>query len=146
MNAPFTPVDSYADVRALLQLLVDPVATKQRLDELIAQETATKEQIAALNDMAADTRRLHSQAEALNIVSNNRKTALDAREAELDARAETLEQSESTRSDAALRRREAAVKAREEALARETDRVAAIRIDYEGRLTKIKNLTVTLEK
>jgi DNA anti-recombination protein RmuC len=137
---------AYGDLAALLTILADPERTKQRLDELVAQEAATKEQIATLNGMAADTRRLHSAAEATNIVSNNRKTALDAREAELDERAKNLEQSESTRSDAALRRREAAVQAREEAATREAERLAAIRADYEGRLEKIKNLTVTLER
>jgi hypothetical protein len=146
MNAPFTPVDNYADLGALLRLLVDPVATQQRLDELIAQQTATKAEIATLNEMAADTRRLHSAAEAMNIVLTNRKTALDAQAAALDARAETLEQSESARSDAALRRREAAVLAREQGATREADRLAALRTDYEGRLAKIKNLTTTLER
>jgi F0F1-type ATP synthase epsilon subunit len=67
LNPPITPIDlsgGYADVSALLTILADPAAHKARLDELIAQETAAKEQIAALNDMAADTRRLHSAAEA----------------------------------------------------------------------------------
>jgi hypothetical protein len=87
MNA-FTPVDSHsaaADLSALLQLLTDPVATKARLDELCAQEAATKEQIATLNAMAAETRRLHSTAMATGIVLENRRTALDKREEELEA-------------------------------------------------------------
>jgi hypothetical protein len=149
LNPPITPIDlsgGYADVSALLTILADPVKTKQRLDELVAQEAATKEQIATLNGMAAETRRLHSAAQATNIVSDNRKAALDAREAEIQQRAEQLELSESTRADAALRRREAACTAQEAANKRESERLAAMRADYEGRLAKIKNLTVTLEK
>jgi hypothetical protein len=144
MNAPITFNDSYADVSALLKILADPAAHKARLDELIAQEAAAKEQIAALNEMAADTRRLHSAAEATNIVSNNRKTALDTREAELDTRTQALELAEATRSHKALQRREAAVQAREEAVAREEKRLAAVKTDLEGKHAKIKNLAGTL--
>jgi hypothetical protein len=135
----------YADVAALLAILADPEKTKQRLDELIAQENATKEQIAALNEMAADTRRLHSTAEAENIVSNKRKTALDTREAELDTRAQALELTEATRSHKALQRREAAVQAREEVVAREEKRLAAVKTALEGMHDKIKNLAGTLQ-
>jgi hypothetical protein len=139
-NPPITDLHGgYADVSALLTILADPEKTKQRLDELIAQETATKEQIAALNDMAADTRRLHSTAAATNIVSDNRKTALDAREAELDARAKSLESTEA-RSDAALRRREAAVQQREAAAKQEAERLATIRTDLETKIARIKKL------
>jgi hypothetical protein len=133
-----------ADLAALLALLVDPAATKQRLDELIAQETATREQIAALNAMAADTRRLHSAAEATNIVSSNRKTALDTREAELDTRAATLELTEATRSHKALQRRENAVQAREEMATREAERLAVLRSEYEAKHAKIKGLAGAL--
>jgi len=145
MNA-FTPVDLNVgtDLSALLQLLVDPAKTKARLDELIAQEKAAKDQIAALNEMAADTRRLHTSAEAANIVSNNRKTALDAREADLDTRAQALELTEGTRSHKALQRREAAVQAREEAVAREEKRLTALEADCKNRLDKIKNFAGNL--
>jgi uncharacterized protein (DUF3084 family) len=147
MNAPFTPDlrGASADLADLLALLVDPAATKQRLDELIAQENATKAQIAALNEMAADTRRLHSAAEATNIVSTNRKTVLDTREAELDTRTAALELTEATRSHKALQRREAAVQAREEAAAREEKRLATVKTDLEGKHDKIKNLAGTLQ-
>jgi hypothetical protein len=145
-NPPITDLHSgYADVAALLAILADPEKTKQRLDELIAQENATKEQIAALNEMAADTRRLHSTAEAENIVSNKRKAALDTREAELDTRAQALELTEATRSHKALQRREAAVQAREEVVAREEKRLAAVKTDLEGMHDKIKNLAGTLQ-
>lgn len=149
LNPPITPIDlsgGYSDVSALLKILVDPTTHKARLDELIAQEAATKEQIAALNAMASETRRLHSTAQATNIVSDNRKAALDAREHELEERAKQLEQSESTRSDAALRRRENAVEAKEEALKREADRLSALRTDLEGRLGKIEHLATSLER
>jgi len=145
MNAPFTPVDPQSSpADALLKILADPVAHKARLDELIVQETAAKEQIATLNAMAADTRRLHSAAEAQNIVSNNRKAALDAREAELDERAKSLEQTEAKRSEAALRRRENAVQAREEAATREAERLAVLRSEYEAKHARIKDLSTTL--
>jgi hypothetical protein len=150
MNAPFNgpipPVDLHgtSDRAALLALLVDPEKTKARLDELIAQEKATQERIDALNEMAADTRRLNSAAQALNIVSDNRKTALDAREAEIQQRAEQLELSEATRSDAALRRREAACTAQTEANKRETERLAAIRTDYEAKLAQIAKIKANL--
>jgi hypothetical protein len=146
-NPPITDLrGAYDDVAALLTILADPTMHKARLDELIAQEKATKEQIAALNAMAGETRRLHSTAAATNIVSDNRKTELDAREAEIEERANNLERSESTRSDAALRRRESAVESRENAAKAELDRLAAIRRDLETKLGKIKGLTATLER
>jgi hypothetical protein len=144
-NPPLTDLHGgYADVSALLTILADPEKAKQRLDELVAQETAAKEQIAALNDMAADTRRLHSAAEATNIVSTNRKAALDAREADLDTRAQALELTEATRSHKALQRREAACLAREEAATREEKRLAAVKADLEGKHASIKSLADNL--
>ena len=143
MNAPFTP-DShgfYADgVYALLTILSDPAKHKQRLDELLAQENAAKEQIAMLNDMSADTRRLHTAAEATNIVSNKRKAALDQREADLDTRAQALELTEATRSHKALQHREAAVQAREDAVAREEKRLATVKSGLDEKHAKIKSL------
>jgi hypothetical protein len=124
----------------------DSTTHSQRLNELIAQETATKAEIATLNAMAAETRRPHSTAQATNIVSDNRKAALDKREAELDERAKNLDLSEATKSDAALRGREAAVSAREEVNKREGERLAAMRRDLEGRLGKVRNLATTLER
>jgi seryl-tRNA synthetase len=147
LNSPIAPIDlsgGYRDVSALLQLLIDPVQTKQRLDELVAQENAAKEQIAALNEMAADTRRLNSAAKAIEIVGNNRKTALDAREAELDERAKRLEQNEGRLSAASLQKRENLVAAREQAALLEADRLAVMRADLEGKHAKIKNLSATL--
>jgi uncharacterized protein (DUF3084 family) len=149
MFSPPNPVDlsgGYADVSALLQLLIDPVRTKQRLDELVKQEKATSARLAELNDMAGETRRLHSTAQATNIVSDNRKAALDAREAEIEERAKGLEQSEARHSAASLQRRENAADAKEEALKREADRLAAMRTDLEGRLGKIKHLATSLER
>jgi hypothetical protein len=144
MNAPFTPVDNYADLGALLRLLVDPAATKQRLDELIAQQAATRAEIETLNAMASETKRLHNTAQATNIVLQRREAALDAREAEADAREARLDQSEATRSDANLRHRESAAEAKEEALKREADRLAAMRADYQAKLEKLKGFTATL--
>jgi ribosomal protein L16 Arg81 hydroxylase len=147
MNAPFVPDDlqsGYADAFALLKILADPAAHKQRLDELVAQENATNEQIAALNEMAGDTRRLHTAAQAATIVLNNRKTALDTREAEIDTRAQALELTEATRSHKALQRREAAVQAREGEAVREEKRLAAVKTDLEGKHASIKGLADTL--
>ena len=144
MNAPITFNGAYDDVSALLKILADPATHKARLDELIAQEAATKEQIAALNEMADETRRANTTAQATEIVLNNRKTALDAREAEIAERAKNLELSEATRSDAALRRREAAVQTREAAATREAERLAAIKTDLEGKHAKVKDLVGAL--
>jgi hypothetical protein len=144
-NPPITDLHgAYDDLSRLLAVIADPVQTKQRLDELIAQEAAAKEQIAALNEMAGETRRLNSAAQATTIVLNNRKTALDAREADLDTRAQALELTEGTRSHKALQRREAAVQAREEAAAREEKRLATVKTDLEGKLEKIKHLATGL--
>jgi chromosome segregation ATPase len=148
MNAPFAPVDVHSDythVTALLTILADPAAHKARLDELIAQEKAAKEQIAALNDMAADTRRQHSAAQATTIVLNNRKAALDARVTALDERQKTIESSEAARSDASLQRREAAAHAQEMANKRESERLAALRTDLQAKHDRIKNLAGTLD-
>jgi hypothetical protein len=142
-NPPITPVDlhaGYADVSALLTILADPAAHKQRLDQLIEQENSVKAQIAALNEMADDTRRQNSAAQAATIVADRRKLALDQREAALDERAATLDQAENLRSDTALRRREAAVTAREEAAGKETQRLAALRATTEAKAERIKNL------
>jgi uncharacterized protein (DUF3084 family) len=78
--------------------------------------------------MAASTRRQNSAAEALTIVLNNRKTALDAREAELGELAKGHEQATAAQKQAAqqteqkFRQREADVARREAAVAqREAD-------------------------
>jgi hypothetical protein len=146
MLAPFTPVDPHnADVTAaLLTILADPAAHRARLDELVAQENAAKEQIAALNAMAADTRRKHTAAEATTIVLNNRKTALDTREAEIEEKSRDLDEATAKRSDAALRRRENAVTVREEAATREAERLAVLRSEYESKLAKLKELAGAL--
>jgi uncharacterized protein (DUF3084 family) len=147
MNAPINPADlhsAYSDLSALLTILTDPAKHKARLDELLAQEKATREQIEILNGMAADTRRLHTAAEATNIVSNNRKTALDQREADLDTRAQALELTEATRSHKALQHREAAVQAREDAVAREEKRLATVKTDLADKHAKIKHLATGL--
>jgi hypothetical protein len=139
---PINPADhgAYTDVAVLLKILSDPAKHKSRLDELIAQENAAKEQIAALNAMAADTRRQNSAAAALTIVLNNRKTALDEREAALDEKAKHLDLG----SAASLKRRETAVHAREEAATREEARLAAIRTELDGKHKKIQNLAGAL--
>src|SRR6478672_10578188 len=93
-NPPNNPIDlsaGYADMSALLQLLADPAASKQRLDEHIAAELAAKERIEVANKMTDEARRLLSTAQATNIVADRRIAALDAREAELDERAQALE-------------------------------------------------------
>jgi hypothetical protein len=146
MNAPITfRAAEYTELHSLLAVIADPAKHKQRLDELIAQESAAKEQIAALNEMAADTRRLNTAAQAATIVLNNRKTALDEREAELDTRAKTLELTEATRSHKALQAREAAVQAREAAVAREEKRLAAVKTDLADKHASIKGLANTLQ-
>jgi hypothetical protein len=146
-NPPITDLHSaFDDLTRLLAIIADPAAHRQRLQELIAQTEAAKEQIEALNKMAGETRRLHSTAQATNIVADNRTKALDAREAEIEQRASQLEQSESTRSDAALRRRESAVESRENAVKAESFRLAGMRTDLEAKLGKIRGLTATLEK
>lgn len=76
---------------ALLAVIADPAAAKARLDELVAQDKATQERIDALNEMAHETVRLNATAQATNIVSDNRKKALDAREAEIGERAKQLD-------------------------------------------------------
>jgi chromosome segregation ATPase len=141
-NPPISDLhDSYAHVARLLAVISDPAKHAQRLDELVAQQKAIDEKTAALNDMAADTRRQNSAASATTIVLNNRKTALDAREAELDERAKTLENMDRVRSDEALQKREDAVQAREKMATREEERLAAIRADLEQRIAKIKAAT-----
>lgn len=153
MNAPTTfntlmpptdMTDAAATLLKLLNVLTDVEGMKRLLEELAAQETAAKEQIAALNAMAGDTRRLHSTAQATEIVLNNRKTALDAREGELNAREERIETAERRQSDANLRSREATVEAGAEANKRERERLAADRADLESRLDKIKSFSTTL--
>jgi hypothetical protein len=141
-NPPITDLHgAYADgVHALLAVVADPAAHKARLDELIAQEKATDEKIASLNEMAANTRRLNTAAEAATIVLNNRKTALDTREAELDEKAKNLDLG----SAASLKKREAAVLARERAGTLEAERLAAMRTDLETKHARIRDLSANL--
>ena len=132
--------DGYAALlKILADILDDPEKHRQRLEELRAQEKATRDEINALNQMAAITRRRSSEVEADKIVLANRKTKLDAREAEINERAQNLETAEARRSDRALQAREIAVSAREEAATREAERLAAMRKDYEDKLARIKN-------
>ena len=138
MNAPFTPVDNYADLGALLRLLVDPAATKQRLDELVAQQEATKAEIATLNAMAADTRRLNTTAQATTIVLQRREAAFSAREAEADDREAKIAQVEGTQSEAARRHRDNAAEAKENAVARREAAVAKREAAVEKREAKIR--------
>jgi len=137
--------DGYAALlKILADILDDPEKHRQRLEELRAQEKATRDEINALNSMAAITRRRSSEAEAAMIAATNRKTALDKREEELEERAKNLESIEARRSDRALQLREDAVTAREETATREAERLAAMRKDYEDKLARIKNLAGAL--
>jgi hypothetical protein len=135
--SPITVTDLHD---ALLTILADPDKHKQRLDELMAQEKAARDEINALNGMAAITRRRSSEAEAAMIVATNRKAALDAREAEIEERTKNLDSIEARRADTALQRREAAVTAREEAATREAERLAASRAEFETKVAKFKKL------
>jgi hypothetical protein len=146
MNAPFTPVDlhTFDDAFRLLAIAADLSATRQRLDELKTAEASAKERIAELHAMQAETVRLHSTAQATNIVADNRIKALDVRETEIDTREAKLEQSEAMKSDAGLRRRESAVEARENAAKAESDRLAVMRKDIDARLAKIKSFSSSL--
>jgi uncharacterized sporulation protein YeaH/YhbH (DUF444 family) len=129
---------------ALLTILADPDLHKKRLEELRAQEKATRDEINALNSMAAITRRRSSEAEAAMIVAKNRAAKLDAREAEIEEKAKSLDTLNARRSDMALAAREAAVEAGELANKREADRLAVLKADLEGRHAKIKTLASSL--
>ena len=129
--------DGYA---ALLKILDDPDLYKARLNELREQEKATRDEINALNQMSAITKRRSSEAEAAMIVATNRKAKLDAREAEIEEKTKGLESLQARRSDAALQARESAVTAREEAVTREAERLAAVRADLDTKIAKFKKL------
>jgi cell division protein FtsB len=129
--------DGYA---ALLKILADPALHKQRLDELVAQEKATRDEINALNSMSAITKRRSSEAEAAMIVAKNRAARLDAREAEIEERTKTLESIEARRSDRALQLREDAVTSRENIARVEAERLAAVKADYDAKIAKFKKL------
>jgi hypothetical protein len=145
MNAPTMDFrTSFDDVTLLLSIIADPAAHRQRLAELVTQEKATKERIAELHAMEAETVRLNGTAKAVNIVCDRRLAAIEQREADADARAEQLEKAESTRTDANLRRRENAVEAREASVRAESDRLAGMRKDYDARLAKIRTFSSTL--
>src|SRR5258707_14013613 len=100
------PLASAADdLNLLLRVVADPATHKARLDELVAHQKAVDEKIAALNEMAGDTRRLPSAAEAAGIVSNNRKGALDDREADLDHPAKQVGTAQARKRASGLHRR-----------------------------------------
>jgi hypothetical protein len=146
MNAPY-PVDlhsAFDDVSKLLAIIADPAAHRQRLEQLVTQENATKAEIDRLNAMAAETKRLHSTAVATNIVADRRIAALDAREAELEERADQLARSEVTKSDEGRRRRESMVEAREKATRAEAESLAATRKELDAKLVKFRNFSSSL--
>lgn len=138
------PLVGTDEVFALLSTVADPEKHKLRLQELIEHQKAAEERIAEHKELIAKTRGMHSAAEATNIVLDNRKQALDDREAEIEEKAQALATAETMRSAAALDRRERAVAAREDSAKRENDRLSAIRTDYEAKLAKLSNLADTL--
>jgi uncharacterized protein (DUF342 family) len=131
------PTTAADDFHSLLRVIADPATHKARLDELVEHQKAVDEKIAAHEELIAKTRGMHSKAEATNIVLENRKAALDARESEIELKAQALATAETLRSDAALGRRERAVAAREEAAKREADRLATLKVEYEGKIKKL---------
>jgi hypothetical protein len=140
-NPPITDLHGgFADVSNLLTILANPDQHQQRLDELIAAERAAKERIDALNKMAEETRRRDTATKAAEIVSNNRKTALDTREAEIEKREAELDRG----SAISLAKRENAVSVRETAATRREAENAVMKKDYEDKLARIKGLADTL--
>ena len=144
-----TPTDQ---LHALLAVIADPAAHKARLDELVAQENATKARIAELNDMASETRRQNSAAKAANIVSDNRKTALDAREAEIGERAKNLDlaiaaQKKSDQATAEkLRQRETTVSLRESTLERREARIKDMEAETKAAFDQAESLKTKLQR
>jgi ABC-type transporter Mla subunit MlaD len=137
-STPITDLhDGYA---ALLKILADPDLHKKRLEELMVAEKGARDEINALNQMAAITRRRSSEAEAAMIVAKNRAAKLDAREAEIDEKAKSLETLETRRSDRALQLREDAVSQRENIAKIEAERLAAVRADLDAKIAKFKKL------
>lgn len=118
------PIAAADHLLSLLTVVSDPATHKTRLDELVAQENAAKEAIAELNEMAADTRRLHTTAEATTIVLDNRKAALDAREADLADKAKKHELAVAAQKQDA-QQKEQTLKAREADLASRTTTLEA---------------------
>jgi predicted nucleic acid-binding Zn-ribbon protein len=155
-------IDPVDHVHALLAVMADPAKHKTRLDELVEHQKAVDEKIATHNELIAKTKGMHSAAEAANIVANNRKSALDQREAEIRTREEQLAADIAKHNEAQkqlgteIRKREAAaaaketsvlerenaLSAREEAAKQEADRLAALRTEYEAKIKKLKELSV----
>jgi hypothetical protein len=104
VNQNFFPADETQQTYSLLSVISDPAKHKQRLDQLVEHAKAVDEKIAEHHELTAKTRGMHSAAQATDIVLNNRKAALDAREAEIEGKAEQLNTDAAMRSDTALRR------------------------------------------
>jgi hypothetical protein len=134
---PITATDLHD---ALLTILADPEKHRQRLEELMAAEKGARDEINALNQMAAITRRRSSEAEAAMIVATNRAAKLDAREAEIEERTKNLDSIEARRSDRALQLREDAVTQRENIAKIEAERLAAVKADLDAKIAKFKKL------
>lgn len=154
--------DPVTDVYALLKVMANPDHHKQRLDDLVAHQKAVDEKIAAHNELIAKTKGMHSAAEASMIVANNRKATLDQREAELKRQFSELETSvaehnklkqqftaqiKQREAAAALKEtsvleRENALGEREQTVKRESARLAALKIEYEAKIKKLKELAV----
>jgi chromosome segregation ATPase len=151
-----TPADT-ANAYALLAVIADPVASKQRLDELSAEKQAALDATKAAQDAQAElvTQRAAVQAQYdeatkirddFDLTASARTKALDDREAQLAAVQETNanHNDDLTARESALSEREAAVKAaeadvatRETAVAKlETD-TQALRADYEQKVSAL---------
>lgn len=150
------------EVHSLLAVISDPAKHKQRLDELVELQKTVDEKIADHNELITKTRGMHSAAEAANIVSNNRKSALDAREAEIrtrenqlaadvaqhsKARQQFTAQIKQREAAAAIKEtsvieRENALGEREQAAKREADRLAALKSEYEAKIKKLRELAI----
>ena len=129
--------DGYA---ALLKILDDPDLYKAKLNELAEAEKRARDEVAALHQMEAITRRRSSEAEAAMIVAKNRAAKLDAREAEVEEKIKSLESLEARRSDRALQLREDAVFSRENINRVEAERLAAIKADLDAKIARFKKL------
>lgn len=144
--------DEFLALLALLAVIKDPDTHKKRLDELIAQEAAAKEQIAALNEMAGETRRLNSAAQATTIVLNNRKTALDAREAEIAESAKNHDlavaahKSDVHQASQKLSQREAELTRREAALQSRETRVKEMEAETKAALDQAETLKTKMQR
>ena len=135
MNMSFIPpAADFAPTSALLAVIADPEAAKQRLEQL---KVAAAEARGTLESIRAEQRALDQAKSEASTIAADLKAKRDRHQAELTAATER-HQADCERRDGKLAERERGLIARDRQLAADREALDALRADLERRLAAIK--------